>query len=216
MGGIAFFSSLLSLIYFGVLNSYFLLSIFSLPGLYNFGIFICVGTLGIWIASKLIRNEISVLIHELKHSIISNLVGNKAKGFMIRKDHGHFKYQYCPTKAHYNALIALAPYFLPLFTAPGLIMVYIILQKSFIYALCLLGFLWGIDFRLNTRDIAPYQSDFYNLNGGYKVGLIFTIAMNLTITTLILSWVLDPAQGLKIIFLRHFETMQKIFYFFYD
>lgn len=212
MGIIAFFTSLICLIYFGTINSFILLQLIDASTIYLILWFIAGLLAGIWLINILVKNEISVLIHELKHSIVANLAGNKFKAFMIRRKHGHFTYTYTKDTAHYNSLIALAPYFLPLFTAPGVIMVYIALQKSLFFALFLLGLFYGADSRLNYRDIGPHQTDFTNLTGGYRIGLVFIVFMNLSILTLILSWVMLQNTGIKHLFAGHFNIMQSFLF----
>ena len=211
MGGIPFFSSLLSLIYLGITNS--IIIIIWLPTAYlrNILFFILAFVIGAWMANYFIRGHFSVLLHEFKHSFISGLVGNKFEGYKIRKNHGHFEYKYSKETKKYNALIALAPYFLPVFTVPVWLISGLIFADSPARALMLIGVAYGADCALNYRDIGPHQTDFTNLTGGYWIGIFFVTMMNLTILTMVLAWVIGQNHGLKFLFYSHFLFWRNFF-----
>lgn len=144
----------------------------------------------------LIKGRISVFIHEFKHSLISNFAGNRAKGMKIGSNSGHFTYEFSKDTAHFNAFIALAPYWVPLFTVPAIGLGYAFWRQDHIILVFLAGLGFGADLLLNTRDISPVQTDLTNLRGGYQVGLIYALAMNVTITSLLLAWVVQGPAGL--------------------
>jgi len=143
------------------------------------------GALG---ATCLIRGHIAVFIHELKHSIVANLVGNRARNFRIRQEHGHFEYEFTEKTRKYNAFISLAPYWLPLFTLTiGAIGYAGWWSNHAVVTLCV-GVGWGIDLALIARDIGPHQTDFSNLRGGYRVGITYVAALNTCVGALLLAW----------------------------
>ncbi len=198
-GWIAFFSSLFFLLFLSALN------LFLLPGLLDgyawtrASRFVAGGILGLWFAHQFIRGHLSVLLHEYKHAIVSGLVGNKWKGMKIKRDHGHFKYAYSKDTASYNAFISLAPYYTPLFLTPALILGLIFEGTNADIALFIVGVGYGLDFLLNMRDISPIQTDFSDLTGGFKVGVLYVAAMNLCITTTLLSWIFQGSAGIKLL-----------------
>src|SRR5690606_22172439 len=68
------------------------------------------------IASSLRAAKLRVLIHELKHAVVVKLTGNKIKDFHIERNTGHVKYTLYSNTVHLAPIIALAPYFYPLFS----------------------------------------------------------------------------------------------------
>lgn len=144
---------------------------------------------GVGISVVIIRGGLNTLIHELKHKVLSGLIGNKAKKVAIKGAEGSFEYEYTETTAKYNAFISLAPYFLPLFTILSFPF------WGFRYAwgdairIMILGAAYGIDITTAYRDIGPHQSDFSGIKGGYKIGLIYVAAMNILILLFISAWV---------------------------
>jgi len=197
VGGFPFFISLVSLLFLG---TYFLTIIPSLLDSYaynNWFRFIAGFILGCWAASIFIRGHISVFIHELKHSIISNLVGNKARGMKIRKRSGHFEYSYTQRTAGYNAFIALAPYWLPLFLVPACIIALTLWHHDHQLAVAVIGVGFGIDAMLNLRDISRVQTDITGITGGYSVGLLYIAAINLAIFSTLAAYVSQGTYGLK-------------------
>lgn len=78
--------------------------------------------IGAWVGRYLIQNHLQVLIHELKHAVYQNMVGNRGKSIRIRKTSGHYGIEYSEDTKQYNAFIALAPYWLPMFSVPGLLL----------------------------------------------------------------------------------------------
>ncbi|MCB0334022.1 MAG: M50 family metallopeptidase [Bdellovibrionales bacterium] len=198
-GGIAFFSSLFFLLFLSSIH------LFLLPGLLDSYAFLRASRfiggiiLGLWFAHQFIRGHLSVLLHEYKHAIVSGLVGNKWKGMKVKSDSGHFQYAYSKDTASYNAFISLAPYYTPLLLTPALILGLIFEKSNVDIALFMVGIGYGIDLLINTRDISPAQTDFSNLTGGYKVGIFYVFAMNLFITTTLLSWIFQGGAGIKLL-----------------
>ncbi len=210
MGGIPFFSSLFSLIYIAAINPILLFPLIDQAAIYNFMWFFAGLLLGVWIAGILVRGYLSVFIHELKHSALSNLVGNKFVAFKIRRAHGHFKYKYTKDTAKFNAIISLAPYFFPIITIPGIGLAFVAAQTSPFLPLLVLGVCFGSDLLLSFRDIGEHQTDLTEIRGGYYVGLTYIIAMNIVISTLLLAWILQGKQGLKFLAFEHLKIFGMI------
>lgn len=198
IGGFAFFLSLSVLLPLGVVLIFLTLSYVPLDGR-ALAIFFGAWVAGIVACQVLIRGHVSVLIHESKHAIVSNLVGNKRKGMKIGEHSGHFVYAYSKRTAHMNALISLAPYILPVFTFVGMLAAAAALRKDHAMAVLLVGICYGVDTALNVRDISPIQTDINEIRGGYGVGLLYIFAWNLTIFGVLLAWVFNGPTGLGIL-----------------
>jgi uncharacterized membrane-anchored protein len=127
-------------------------------------------------------------LHELKHSVLSNFAGNRAKGMKVLRDSGHFEYEFTKDTGKFNPFIALAPYFLPICTLPALLIAVSMFPKDSAYQLAIVGFCAGIDLLLCIRDISPHQTDFSAIRGGYPVGLAYVIAINLLFWCVLTIW----------------------------
>lgn len=151
---------------------------------------------GSGLAHILIKDHLSVFIHELKHSIVSNLAGNRAKGMEIKRNTGHFEYEYTKKTAAYNAFIFLAPYYFPLTSIVALGLSALFIWGEPLPLLFVIGASVGVDLELGLRDIGPHQTDFTSLRGGYVIGLYYVTVMNLVIWSLLLTVALEREQGL--------------------
>jgi len=162
--------------------------------------FIASVIVGVFVAKYGIRGHLSVLLHEFKHSLISNFVGNKHKGMKIGKNSGHYEYTYTKHTAHYNAMIALAPYITPIFSLVSLALALTVLRHDMTLAVSMIGLGYGIDLHLNVRDISPIQTDISLIRGGYCVGLLYIFAWNLLTLALVLALAFKgPAGVLEIV-----------------
>lgn len=195
IGGFAFFLSLGVLLPLGVLLTVLTTMHVRPVNESAILIFACSWVAGIVAGQLFIRGHISVLIHESKHAIVSNLVGNKRKGMKIGQHSGHFVYAYSKRTAHMNALISLAPYILPVFTFIGILAAYAALRTDPLMSALLVGICYGIDTILNVRDISPIQTDINEIRGGYGIGLLYIFAWNLAIFGLLLAWVFSGSSG---------------------
>lgn len=197
VGGGVFFCSLFFLLILSGLNLLVLPDLVlasSGPRWTQFGLG---GILGLWLAGVLVRGRRSVFLHEWKHDIVSVLFfGNRPGKFKIGPDSGHLAYRYTHRSAPGNAFIALAPYWLPLLTAIIGGTACIVLRDA-PATLLIMGAAYGADLRLNIRDIHPRQTDITNITGGYRVGLLYIFAMNLTLFTVLAAWVSQGVLGLK-------------------
>lgn len=150
---------------------------------------------GILIASYILIGHLSVFIHELKHSLVSNFVGNKWKGMKVDADSGHFEYAYYKSTSHFNAFINLAPYCLPVGTIVCSLLSLALFPFGDRIRLLVVGIGYGMDLILNVRDISPHQSDFYLIRGGFSVALMYVIVANLAVLSVLLVWVLFGYEG---------------------
>jgi hypothetical protein len=196
VGGFAFFLSLAAILPTGLVILFLSVRLLSLESSGYAGTFFCAALVGALCAHSLIKGHISVLLHEFKHSVVSNLVGNKRKGMKIDRDSGYFEYAYSKQTKHFNALISLAPYFLPVFTFTSGLIAFALFRHEHVVAVLIVGIGYGIDLLLNTRDISPIQTDLTLIRGGYRVGVLYVTAWNLLIFALLLAWILQGLAGL--------------------
>jgi len=200
VGGFAFFLSLILLLPTGLV--FFIVAIRQIrdADIADAAIFILAAILGMMVAHGCIRDHISVLIHEFKHSLISNLAGNKYKGMKIDRNSGHMEYAYTKRTAHYNAFISLAPYIVPIFTTIFSLIALSTSRHDPTMMVLIVGFGYGIDLLLNMRDISPIQTDISLIRGGYHVGLLYILAWNLVIAALALAWAFQGIAGIGLLF----------------
>lgn len=195
VGGFAFFLSLGALLPTGLLLTTLTFFRIGSADLEATLTFVIAGIAGAVIAHLGIKGHISVLIHEFKHSLVSNLVGNKYKGMKIEQDSGYFQYAYTKSTAHYNAFISLAPYIVPVFTFLGTLLALTFFRHDHTFAALSVGVGYGVDLVLNIRDISPIQTDLSLIRGGYYVGLLYIIAWNLMIMGSVCAWVFHGFSG---------------------
>lgn len=204
VGGIPFFISIICLVLIAINNICSLpMLIFDRIGtddffslLQNLIAFITIAVFSGFIAKFCLKHELAVLVHEFKHRIFAVLVGNKYKNMKIGKDEGYVVYEYTKKTRIYNALIALAPYYLPLFTIiiTGIACIFWWGNHAAIMTFAAIGY--GADFYLGVADIGPHQTDFTNIEGGYYVALVYVVSINICIATSLLAWAFDSLNGL--------------------
>jgi hypothetical protein len=208
-GGIFFFFSLLALLLVGTWNVRFLVSVLATWGL-KFPLILAVSAAIGWILAKfLIRAHLSTFIHELKHAVLSNLVGNRAKGMKIRRDTGYFKYEYTEETARYNAFISLAPYCLPLFTAPTLGLASWLIDERLVCT-AVVGIALGFDLQTGWRDVGAHQTDFIDLRGGYFIGLVYVCAATVTLVSIVVAWAAGGWSGVGQLMAEYFRTLRML------
>jgi hypothetical protein len=200
-GGIVFYTSLVTLLFLAGHNAFLLpvLLLAEVKSGYRLVEFLIGNAFGCWFASMFINGHLAVLLHETKHSVFSSLVGNKAKKMKIKKETGSFEYSYTKDTKAYNAFIALAPYWMPLFTLPTVGAIALLVGQPSLTSLFVVGAAYGADTFLNVRDIHRRQTDIINIRGGYMFGLLYIIAMNLALLTMLLAWVMQGYLGLKLL-----------------
>lgn len=156
--------------------------------------------LGIFLARIVVKGKLRVLIHEFKHSLVSGLVGNRAKSLHVNSETGHFEYEYSSETEKYNAIIALAPYWIPLFSIIFVAIGLFKLTPSHLIWVFIVGIGYGIDLVCNFEEVSPHQTDLNTITGGFWVGLTYVLLINLTVFALLLAWVFQDLQGLKLVF----------------
>jgi hypothetical protein len=199
VGGFAFFLSLAALLPTGLMFTTLTLLRLKTANATSTVNFIFAALAGVAIAQMFIRGHLSVFIHEFKHSLVSNLVGNRHKGMRIGVNSGHYQYSYTKSTAHYNAFISLAPYITPVFTFFGVFIALIFFRHDRDIAAIIVGLGYGMDILLNIRDISPIQTDISLIRGGYNVGLAYIAAWNLLIASLVLAWAFHGLGGLSML-----------------
>ncbi len=197
LGGLFFYFSISSLCIVNLVHICSLFSVFSVGGLRFLGIFLTAIFFGKYIANVFLTGYISVFLHEFKHSLFSGFVGNRPKKLKIGKNTGAFTYEYTRETAKYNAIIALAPYWTPLFTVPMLTMPYM-LQIAPLHSVhtFLVGLAYGADLTMSIRDIGPHQTDFSRLTGGYFSGIIYVFLINSGTFFTLVAWIIADTKGL--------------------
>lgn len=187
VGGLFYFVSVFSLLILALLTSTFLLlRIFDIATTRQFSLILYGGLLVVGLLiGVIIRGKLSVFIHELKHSIVSSLAGNKAKGMKIEDESGHFEYSFSKSTSHLNACISLAPYTFPLFFLFSLLVAALIYTRDQVIAHGIVVVALGADLALNAKDVSPYQTDFSEVRGGFRIGLIYVLCFNVLVLSLV-------------------------------
>lgn len=211
VGGFPFFLSLGALLPTGLLFTGLALVRLRYADPITSTAFVLATCAGAFVAHLAIKGHISVLLHEFKHSLVSNLAGNKHKGMTINENSGYYQWAYTKRTAHLNAFIALAPYFVPVFSFLSALFVLALFRHDRFLAVCVVGLGYGMDLLLNLRDISPIQTDITLIRGGYKVGLLYIAAWNLLIGGLVLAWAFQGTDGLIILF----EDLSTLFVYLY-
>lgn len=211
VGGFAFFLSLLLLLPAGFLMLSLALQQARETNLQTALTFLGCVIFGALLSQNLIRGHLSVLLHEFKHSLISNLVGNRYKGMRIDENSGDFQYAYTKKTAHYNAFISLAPYIVPIFSFLGCLISFATAQGNIFLSSIIMGLAYGTDLTLNIRDISPIQTDITEIRGGYAVGLAYILAWNLLIASVVLAWAFQGLDGITGLF----GALGELFIWFY-
>jgi len=208
-GGIVFFIALIAL---AVLFSLTVRIFFSQLSIWDWykQISLLLGILvGAYIARAIVRGRFGVFIHELKHSVVSNLSGNRAKEMKVEKDHGYFRYEYTNHTAHMNAFINIAPYVFPLFSLVFMGLSACFLISDSYLTVFIVGMGFGIDVYAHARDLGPHQSDLQLLKGGYTVGVSFVLLANAWVFFLLLFFSNAGWKGFHLLF----TDMLKIFFY---
>lgn len=199
VGGFAFFLSLAALLPTGIMFTTLTFLRLETANSTTTINFVFAALAGAAIAQMFIRGHLSVFIHEFKHSLVSNLVGNRHKGMKIGERSGHYQYAYTKSTAHYNAFISLAPYITPVFTFVGVVLALIFFRGDLEVAAIVVGLGYGMDMLLNMRDISPIQTDISLIRGGYTMGLAYIAAWNLLIAGFVFAWAFHGVQGLSML-----------------
>lgn len=137
--------------------------------------------------ARLVSGNLAVFLHELKHAVVCNLVGNKSRGMSYSENEGAFEYEYPPEKRSFNLLIVTAPYWLPLFAVPLLLLLpaFGLFPGSRGYSL-LVGLGYGLDRGLGRSDIHPNQTDLICVPGGYPAAVLYVSCLDLLMISILM------------------------------
>lgn len=192
---IVFFSNLIALPY--LWDSYAKLQI--LRALLGFGVGICIALL-------IGEGHIAVLMHETKHAVLSSLVGNKFKSLKIGRRSGEYQYKYSKETEHYNAMIALAPYWFPLLTLPSFLFSFTEFGTEH-FMRVLIGAAFGIDLTTALQDLGPHQSDLKKIRGGIKVATFYIVLAQLCTITIFAAWTMQGSYGVRYLVFSMWELI---------
>ncbi len=118
--------------------------------------------------------------------MVCNLVGNKSRGMSYGEDEGGFEYEYPLEKRSFNLLIVTAPYWLPLFAVPLVLLLPVVglFPGSRGYSF-LVGLGYGLDRGLGRSDIHPNQTDLTCVPGGYPAAVVYVSCMDLLMISIL-------------------------------
>ncbi len=113
-----------------------------------------------------------VLAHELTHAIWGTLMGARIAKIKVKKQSGYVAL----TKT--NFLVALAPYFFPLYTmivivAYGALSVYADVSRYYLGWLGLVGFTWGFHFTFTITTLMQHQTDIHQYGRLFSYSVIY-------------------------------------------
>lgn len=118
-----------------------------------------------------------VLAHELTHALWGLMRGARIHRMRVSKEGGSV------TLSKSDFLIALAPYFFPLYTVLVIVIYYIVsifveMEGYYLYWLGFVGFTWGFHFTFTISMLSQRQSDIqqYGYIFSYAVIYFFNIA----------------------------------------
>ena len=167
-----------------------------------------IGSLAVVGTSKIPKTR--VFVHELKHAVVVLLTGNRLKNFVVDKHTGHVEFEMYSDKVHFASIIALAPYFFPLFSLPMLIAC-LILENGYNLFLSLgLGLALATDISMAYVDLHPHQTDLKKVSGGFFAGLLYLAGMHFLWTTVCLLWVVAGRNAYLFTGSLFFEFMKAV------
>ena len=146
-----------------------------------------IGALAIVGGAKMSRFR--VFIHELKHALVVILTGNSLKNFVVGKETGHVNFEMYEDKVHFAPIIALAPYFFPLFSLPVLILCIFLENSHNLILSFFLGASFATDLSMAYTDLHPHQSDLQKIPGGVFAGLLYLAGAHFLWLMITLLWV---------------------------
>ena len=140
-------------------------------------------------------SRVRTFIHELKHFLAVILTGNRVTDFSVKKNTGHVSYKITNNTLHLEPFIVLAPYVMPLFSAPALLACLLLQSKlQPLLSLCL-GAALGIDASTNFGEVHKHQTDLTTIRGGIPLSVIFIVSSNAAWLILCAVWVWAGRNG---------------------
>jgi hypothetical protein len=201
-GSLAFYISIPVLL---VLNTLALVSLTGLLAALGFdklawGVFAQGFLLFSYFVSRDALSGLRTLLHELKHTVVVMLTGNKFKSISIGRHEGHVCYEAYRATLHLEPFVILAPYFWPLLSLPAfaacIASEFIVPQAYHLLFVYLLGSAAGIDITTSLREISPHQSDLKRIFGGFIATRSFIYLANFGWTGICLLWLAGGNKGL--------------------
>jgi hypothetical protein len=115
-----------------------------------------------------------VLAHELTHALWGTLMGARIFKMRVLKNNGSV------TLSKSNFLIALAPYFFPLYTVMVIAGYYVLsifydVEAYYLFWLGLVGFTWGFHFTFTISTLLQHQSDINEYGAVFSYALIYLL-----------------------------------------
>lgn len=113
-----------------------------------------------------------VLAHELTHAIWGTLMGARIAKIKVKKQSGYV------ALSKTNFLIALAPYFFPLYTmiviaVYGVLSMYADVSRFYLGWLGLVGFTWGFHFTFTLTTLMQHQTDIHQYGRLFSYTVIY-------------------------------------------
>jgi hypothetical protein len=113
-----------------------------------------------------------VLAHELTHAIWATLMGARVSKIKVKKQSGYV------ALSKTNFLIALAPYFFPLYTmiviaAYGVSSMYADVSRFLLLWLGVVGFTWGFHFTFTITTLMQHQTDVHQYGRLFSYTVIY-------------------------------------------
>ncbi len=130
-----------------------------------------------------------VLAHELTHAMAAVLMGGKVSSIEASEKGGTTMVN----KSH--IFISLAPYVFPFYTAIAVAFYAIAAQPHKIYVLAFMGFTYAFHLALTIFSLSHHQPDLKE--GGVVFSLIFILAGNLVVLTILISLIWPQALTLR-------------------
>jgi len=115
-----------------------------------------------------------VLAHELTHALWGSMMGAKVSDMKVSNQRGSV------TLSKTNFLVALAPYFFPLYTVVVIVAYYMLsvffaVESYHIYWLALIGLSWGFHFTFTVSTLAQHQTDIRQYGHLFSYAVIYLL-----------------------------------------
>ena len=139
--------------------------------------------------------KLRTFVHEFKHAVMIFLTGNRLKDFHFEAGTGHVKYSIYSDKLRFEPFISLAPYFLPIFSFPVLLIWLVASDFLPPISKVLLGITLGADLIFSYQEIHGHQSDFHKIRGGLISSFFFIICAVFLWVNICFLWILAEHRG---------------------
>lgn len=156
------------------------------------------GTASVISTSKIYK--LRVLVHEIKHAILVILTGNKLERMEVSEREGLVTYLMYSKKKHFAPLITLAPYFLPLTSAPILVAAIYYERDYPLMLSALLGISFAADICFGVQDLHPAQTDLKKILGGFFTAGLFLAGMYLLWAIICALWLIAGSRAYLFVF----------------